>query len=184
MNPKLRPLWWSTESETSSQLPVNFFNSFKNIFLHIDPVENLFYFCTSARLGGTLVELQGTGSLGVLHVHVNWGLPRWSIGRQWWWHLACLIGRHLCWCHCVYKSSRVPPSYSSLTHSLFFFNTKLSITKDTTSLDLIFLRFSVLYLFVNRFTKIYSYVFYIDLWLVLIITGRVYSNIFFILNMR
>jgi hypothetical protein len=55
--------------------------------------------------------------------------------------------------------------------SLFFVNTKFSITKDSTNLDLTFLRSSVLYLSVNRLSKVYSSVLYIDLWLVLMITG-------------
>jgi hypothetical protein len=57
---------------------------------------------------------------------------------------------------------------------LFFFKIKLSITKDSTSVDLIFICSSVLYLSVNRFTKIYLFILYINLQLVLMITGRLY----------
>jgi hypothetical protein len=58
-------------------------------------------------------------------------------------------------CLCLYKPSRVPPSSSSLSHSLFFFNTKLYITKYNASLDLTFLRSSVLYFYVNQVSKVY-----------------------------
>jgi hypothetical protein len=70
---------------------------------------------------------------------------------------------HLCLC----KFSRVSLFSSYLSHSLFFFNIKLYITKHGASLDLTILRSSILYLSVNQVTKVYSYVLYIDLCLVL-----------------
>jgi hypothetical protein len=55
-----------------------------------------------------------------------------------------------------------------------------SITKDNTCLDLTFLCCSVQYIFVNRFSNVYSSALNIDLRLVLMITRCIYSNIFFI----
>jgi hypothetical protein len=76
----------------------------------------------------------------------------------------------------LYKPSRVPPSSYSLSYSLLFFNTKLYIIKYNTSLDLTFLRSSALYLSVNRFIKIYSSVFYIDLRLVLMMEHYIFHQ--------
>jgi hypothetical protein len=69
-----------------------------------------------------------------------------------------LIGR---WCLSIYNPSRMSTSPSSLSYSFFFFNTKLSTFRICTSLDLTFRRHSVIYLSMNRLTKVYLSVLYI-----------------------
>jgi hypothetical protein len=100
------------------------------------------------------------------------------MGHQWWWRPTCLIGHHLFWCPSVYKPSGLSPSSSSLSHSHFFLNTKLYHQRRHLPWSHIPTLLGPTYLCISIQQGILLR-FYIDLQLVPMITGRVYSNIFF-----